>query len=312
MSTKLPDLTEVCQRCKKPRGAHKANSLSCPVGKKHRMLGYLEFSTTSVFAKGEAAASPSVRPVGMDRSRYPVAPEAIVESLKRLHAGYIESRVRRHHRPVRLADLVADLKIPTAKVSLLRQQLQDMQHHRFAEFGVHHAYYPTGWQVRLPEPTFEETLRVKGKHTHRFAQNPCERTAAYRWNQLHRKPGIGTLDYLLGDGQEPGDVSDRDHLVAATVIQWLGSPVGQGFVRDLVESFDAAKTKRSDAAPLISGDSLAKALLGAVRAISPSSDVPDASSRDHLVAAAVIQWLGSPVGQVFFFELMTHFEASKK
>ena len=241
MSTKLPDLTEVCQRCQKPRGAHKADRLNCPIGKKHRTLGYLDFSSTSFFSKAQAAVSPPSRLVGMDRSRYPAAPEAIVESLKRLHAGYIESKSRRHHRPVRLADLVADLKIPPAKVSLLRQQLQDMQHHSFAEFGVHHAYYPTGWQVRLPEPSFEETLRVKGKHTHRFAQNPCERTAAYRWNQLNRKPGIGTLDYIMGDGQETGHVSDRDHLVAATVIQWLGSPVGQGFVRDLVESFDAIK-----------------------------------------------------------------------
>lgn len=220
MSTKLRDLTEVCQRCQKPRGAHKADRLSCPVGKKHRTLGYLDFSSTSFFSKAEAAVSPPSRPVGMDRSRYPVAPEAIVESLKRLHAGYIESKGRCHHRPVRLADLVADLKIPPAKVSLLRQQLQDMQHHRFAEFGVHHAYYPTGWQVRLPEPIFEERLPS-------------------------------------------------------------------------------------------SGDSLAKALLGAVRVISPRGDVPDASSRDHIVAMAVIHWLGTSVGQLFFFELMSHFEDFK-
>jgi len=42
MSTKLRDLTEVCQRCQKPRGAHKADRLSCPVGKKHRELYTLE------------------------------------------------------------------------------------------------------------------------------------------------------------------------------------------------------------------------------------------------------------------------------
>lgn len=41
------------------------------------------------------------------------------------------------------------------------------------------------------------------------------------------------LEYLMGDGATRGVVSDRDELVAATVIQWLGSPVGQGFLRDV-------------------------------------------------------------------------------
>ena len=94
----------------------------------------------------------------------------------------------------------------------------------------------------LSADAVEATIRQwADERTHRFAQNPCERIAAYRWSQLNRKPGIGTLDYIMGDGQEAGHVSDRDHLVAATVIQWLGSPVGQAFVRDLVENFQAAK-----------------------------------------------------------------------
>lgn len=31
---------------------------------------------------------------------------------------------------------------------------------------------------------------------------------------------------MMGNGKDPAEVSDRDREVAATVIQWLGSPVG--------------------------------------------------------------------------------------
>ena len=48
--------------------------------------------------------------------------------------------------------------------------------------------------------------------------------------------GTGILAYLLNDGSQdhrPVEPSERDHAVAATVIQWLGSPVGQGFLNEL-------------------------------------------------------------------------------
>jgi len=44
-----------------------------------------------------------------------------------------------------------------------------------------------------------------------------------------------TLAHLLAENPNtfyPPGPSDRDKMVAATVIQWLGSPVGQGFLRD--------------------------------------------------------------------------------
>jgi hypothetical protein len=53
---------------------------------------------------------------------------------------------------------------------------------------------------------------------------------------IHGKPdGRGTLDYLLAKNcNDPnGEVTDRDREVAATVIQWLGSPVGQDFVAEV-------------------------------------------------------------------------------
>lgn len=40
-----------------------------------------------------------------------------------------------------------------------------------------------------------------------------------------------SLKYLLSEDNRAAEVSDRDELVAATVIQWLGSPMGQNFLR---------------------------------------------------------------------------------
>ena len=77
--------------------------------------------------------------------------------------------------------------------------------------------------------------RTKGLHEHRFRDNPEERRFAEAWAE-HNKHG-STLAYLLdptqAGGVRPPDPSDRDKVVAATVIQWLGSPVGQCFLRDL-------------------------------------------------------------------------------
>jgi hypothetical protein len=38
------------------------------------------------------------------------------------------------------------------------------------------------------------------------------------------------LEYLLGSDNQKGNVSERDAQVAATVIQWLGTAVGQSFI----------------------------------------------------------------------------------
>lgn len=79
-------------------------------------------------------------------------------------------------------------------------------------------------------------LKNKGLHTHRFKGNPEERRFAEAWEEQNRH--CLTLPYLLdpehGCGiRRPPDPSDRDREVAATVVQWLGSPVGRSFLRDL-------------------------------------------------------------------------------
>jgi hypothetical protein len=78
-------------------------------------------------------------------------------------------------------------------------------------------------------------------HQYRFEQNPNEKSYALVWEDRNLNvvtgypDGRGTLDYLLAEdcNSPSGEVSERDREVAATVIQWLGSPVGQGFVEDV-------------------------------------------------------------------------------
>lgn len=71
-----------------------------------------------------------------------------------------------------------------------------------------------------------------GKSTHRFSQHPLEQKFAETW-QTEQDFG-NVLAYLLGDDNQKGHPSDRDILVAATVIQWLGSPVGQSFLSTVI------------------------------------------------------------------------------
>lgn len=82
-------------------------------------------------------------------------------------------------------------------------------------------------------------LRNRGYSTHRFKDNPEEQRFAEAWDAVNssgQQPvAADFLPYLLtpGDQRFPVEPSERDRRVAATVIQWLGSPVGQGWLRDL-------------------------------------------------------------------------------
>lgn len=83
----------------------------------------------------------------------------------------------------------------------------------------------------------------KGVSQFRFADNPSERIFAEHWEKVNVSifgdlDGKGVLDYLLAkDPNHPrNEVTERDRLVAATVIQWLGSPVGTHFLREVAEN----------------------------------------------------------------------------
>lgn len=73
----------------------------------------------------------------------------------------------------------------------------------------------------------------KGLHEYRIKSNPHEAIAAKMWSEERVLPDI------LGDGTYGGRAvpSDRDLEVAATLMQWLGSPVGRSYLRNLVDAF---------------------------------------------------------------------------
>jgi hypothetical protein len=77
-------------------------------------------------------------------------------------------------------------------------------------------------------------MKTTGLHVHRFRDNPEEKRFAEAWdaeNDPDRRTSL--LSHLMGDGSRKGSVTVRDERVAATVIQWLGSPVGQSWLQEL-------------------------------------------------------------------------------
>jgi hypothetical protein len=81
-----------------------------------------------------------------------------------------------------------------------------------------------------------DLVKTAGRHTHRFKENPEEERFALAWA---RQSSVGrTLAHLLHtpDGQGPFRIpepTEAEVVAVATVIQWLGSPVGQSFLHDL-------------------------------------------------------------------------------
>ena len=75
-------------------------------------------------------------------------------------------------------------------------------------------------------------MKNKGLNQYRFKENPLEKAYAEQWEKDNKE--CRTLEYLLLANHPNGEVTDRDREVAATVIQWLGSPCGQSFVEDVI------------------------------------------------------------------------------
>lgn len=83
-----------------------------------------------------------------------------------------------------------------------------------------------------------ETKHI-GLNQHRLSSNQLERRFAEHWDDLNKRGD--TLAWILNrfdsrGAQRKGHVSARDADVAASVIQWLGSPVGQGFLAEVKEA----------------------------------------------------------------------------
>ena len=83
-------------------------------------------------------------------------------------------------------------------------------------------------------------IKHEGLHTHRLKSNPREKVFAEAWRtQCETAPGKpnGTLTYLLcvGDQRYLEPPTQEQSTIAATVIQWLGSPVGFSFLEECLK-----------------------------------------------------------------------------
>lgn len=83
--------------------------------------------------------------------------------------------------------------------------------------------------------------QFKGLSANRFDREPLEKRFAEAWQKLNDESVPGrtkpTLAYLMDKdnrGTPDPPLSDRDWLVANTVVQWLGSPVGQSFFTEVI------------------------------------------------------------------------------
>jgi len=97
-------------------------------------------------------------------------------------------------------------------------------------------------------------LTHEGYSSHRLNSNPAERIFAEKWEEINTE-GRDTLAWILNtysqaDGRQlKGVVSERDAKVAASVIQWLGSPVGQSWLQDVRFEINVIQNSTLDTYP---------------------------------------------------------------
>lgn len=100
------------------------------------------------------------------------------------------------------------------------------------------------FQPPLLEPNHDSLQRRRLKKYERV--NP-ERIYAAKWKKMNRRsPGVNSgftyLEHILTpDGGRPGPVSRRDAVVAASVIQWLGTNCGLSLIWDCERKIDALR-----------------------------------------------------------------------
>lgn len=85
-------------------------------------------------------------------------------------------------------------------------------------------------------------MKHVGLSAHRTKDNLLEKRFATAWDRENNPPsflngGHGVLQHLLcskGDGIITRELTEEEIKAAATVVQWLGSPVGYGFLESVL------------------------------------------------------------------------------
>lgn len=92
-------------------------------------------------------------------------------------------------------------------------------------------------EKRIEEYGFGYTTFFKGAtegvNKHRFKDNPMEKAFLDTWRKYNM---TRSLEHLLSNDNKSVIVCDRDIMVAETLIQWLGSPVGLSFLKEVIEN----------------------------------------------------------------------------
>lgn len=78
---------------------------------------------------------------------------------------------------------------------------------------------------------------MEGFKTYRHEQNPKEKEFHDKFLRFHNRDGYNDMDNIVfgtdGNSVRPAQyLTDREKQIALSTIQWLGSPVGQGFLAD--------------------------------------------------------------------------------
>jgi hypothetical protein len=81
------------------------------------------------------------------------------------------------------------------------------------------------------------TKKYQGLSANRYKTNPLEKAFAVRWQDWNQR-GSGVLPHMLNQSDlfPPPAPTKHDWQVACTIIQWLGSPVGQQFLAEHLSS----------------------------------------------------------------------------
>lgn len=81
------------------------------------------------------------------------------------------------------------------------------------------------------DPEERNTVEHAGLRPYRLADNPREQEFINLWVKKQEEGQL--LAILLGENNSPGFVSPRDAKVAATIVQWLGTHVGDCFLEQV-------------------------------------------------------------------------------
>jgi len=81
-------------------------------------------------------------------------------------------------------------------------------------------------------------MKQIGLHADRLPWNPLEKAFADQWEKENSNRKTPFLSHLLFDKGFgiPRDPTQDQIAIAATVIQWLGSPIGQSFLENVLTS----------------------------------------------------------------------------